>query len=342
MHRFSIIIVTWNALHHLKEYLPSVVATAHNNFEIIIADNNSTDGTAQWVNHIYPSVKVKTFDRNYGYCGGNNRGAREATGDILLFLNNDVRVESDWLDAVEELFNRRPNLAAAQPRMLSDRNPAYFEYAGAAGGHMDYLGYTFCRGRVFQTLELDEGQYNKEASIFWASGAAFAIRKDRFEEMNGFDEDFEFHMEEIDLCWRLLNRDFEIYYVPKSIVYHLGGGSLSMEDPKKLYYNFRNSLVMLLKNYSSASLFKRLPARVLLDGIALLQQFVYGNWKEGLAIIRAYKDMLLRLKDTLAKRKALMKQRKHNHDPNIMRNYNIVFNYFVRGKKAFRDLEKVD
>lgn len=339
MHRFSIIIVTWNALHHLKRYLPSVAETHYADFEIVIADNNSTDGTAQWVESNYPNIRVATFDRNYGYCGGNNRGAEYANGDILLFLNNDVKVEPDWLEHLDHLFRKYPDLAVAQPKMLSDRKPDQFEYAGGAGGHMDYLGYTFCRGRLFQTLETDNGQYDDEERLFWASGAAFAVKKQLFEEQGGFDENFEFHMEEIDLCWRLLNRGHEIRHAPDSKVYHLGGGSLSMEDPRKLFYNFRNSLFMLIKNYSTASLFKRLPLRVALDGIALLQQLLQGRLRETGAIIKAYWEVLIHLKATLAKRKKLKKHRLRRTDPEIMRPYSIVFNYFIKGKRTYRELE---
>ncbi|MDX1638444.1 MAG: glycosyltransferase family 2 protein, partial [Balneolaceae bacterium] len=201
MHSFSIIIVSWNALNHLKTFLPSVAETDYPDFEIILADNASTDGSAEWVEARYPGVKVVSLDNNYGYCGGNNRGANYAGGDILLFLNNDVKVAPDWLLELDKCITTHSEAAVFQPKIRSFSNPEEFEYAGAAGGFLDKYGYPFCRGRIFDTVEKDSGQYDLATDIFWASGAALAIRKERFEEVGGFDEDFEFHMEEIDLCW---------------------------------------------------------------------------------------------------------------------------------------------
>ncbi|MDZ7693908.1 MAG: glycosyltransferase family 2 protein [Balneolaceae bacterium] len=248
MHSFSIIIVSWNALQHLKIFLPSVAKTQYREMEIILADNASDDGSAEWVAAHYPEVKIVTFDQNYGYCGGNNRGARHAAGEILVFLNNDVEVEPDWIGHLDDCFREHPEAAAIQPKMRSYSNPAEFEYAGAAGGFIDKYGYPFCRGRVFDTVEKDTGQYDASSEIFWASGAALAIRKKQFEAIGGFDEDFKFHMEEIDLCWQLWNRGHSVRYCPQSVVYHLGGGSMPMGSPRKVYYNYRNNLKMLWKN----------------------------------------------------------------------------------------------
>ena len=206
---FSIIIVTWNALEHLKTFLPSVCSTRYPDLEIILANNASTDGSAEWVQKEFPEIKVVTFSRNHGYCGGNNRAADYAEGEILVFLNNDVKVDPDWLKNLEKTFNTQ-DVAAVQPKLRSFESPEFFEYAGAAGGFLDYFGYPFCRGRIFDTIEKDLGQYNHPGNILWASGAALAIRKDLFLEAGRFDEDFEFHMEEIDLCWRLWNLGYRI------------------------------------------------------------------------------------------------------------------------------------
>lgn len=338
MLRFSIIIVSWNALHHLKTFLPSVVASAHENFEIILADNASSDDSKAWVREQYPDVKIVTFDHNYGYCGGNNRAVPYATGDILLFLNNDVKVEPDWLTPLSQLFADNPDIAAAQPKMLSYKNPETFEYAGAAGGFLDKYGYPFCRGRLFDTLENDDGQYDKPSEIFWASGAALAIRKDVFQELGGFDEDFEFHMEEIDLCWRLWNRGYKIAYCPQSVVYHLGGGSLPMDSPRKVYYNYRNSLRMLWKNYTTPSLLFRFPARLLLDTIAALRELLSGNAKVFKAMIKGHWHFWRSLGKTSKKRKKLQKERTNDDNPVLMKSYSIVWQYFVRSKKQFEDL----
>lgn len=219
MPQFSVIIVSWNAIDHLKTFLPSVASTDHPDFEIILADNASNDGSADWVRTNLSNVGICTFDKNYGYCGGNNRAVSYAKGEILVFLNNDVQVDPDWLTHLSRCFDRNETTAAVQPKMRSYTDPKYFEYAGAAGGFIDKYGFPFCRGRLFDTLEKDEGQYDDNADIFWASGAALAIRKDVFCELGGFDEDFEFHMEEVDLCWRLWSRGFKVQFCPKSVVY---------------------------------------------------------------------------------------------------------------------------
>ena len=335
---FSIIIVSWNALEHLKNYLPSVAATDYPNYEIILADNASADGSKAWVREHYPEVKIAEFDENYGYCGGNNRAVPHAEGDILLFLNNDVRVEPDWLQALAQCFQKDKNIAAAQPKMLSDEQPEYFEYAGAAGGFLDQFGYPFCRGRIFDTLEKDEGQYDVESDIFWASGAALAIRKERFQQMGGFDEDFEFHMEEIDLCWQLWNAGYRVRYCPRSTVYHLGGGSMAMGSPRKVYYNYRNNLRMLWKNSSSDTLYWRFAGRYLLDIAAGIRSLLGGNWKEFKAIGRAHRHFWQQFHNTYQKRVQRQQKRKIADDPHTMKPISIVAAYFGKNLTKFSEL----
>jgi GT2 family glycosyltransferase len=336
MPRFSIIIVSWNALPHLKTFLPSVGDTTYYDYEIILADNASTDGSKQWVRKHHPEVKIVTFDQNYGYCGGNNRAVPYASGEILLFLNNDVKVEPDWLSPLAAVFDSRPEAAAVQPKMLSYERPDEFEYAGAAGGYIDRYGYPFCRGRIFDTIEKDRGQYDDERTIFWASGAAFAIRKNIFQELGGFDEDFEFHMEEIDLCWRLWNSGHTVMYCPQSVVYHLGGGSLPTDSPRKLYYNYRNSLRMLWKNYPASSLLFRFPVRLALDKIAALRELLSGNGTSFIAIARAHLHFWLSLGDTAVKRKKL---KKNADNMAAMKPFSIVWLYFIKGVKRFQNLK---
>lgn len=335
---FSIIIVSWNALHHLKKYLPSVAETDYPNYEIILADNASTDGSKAWIREHYPDVEIATFDKNYGYCGGNNRAVPYAKGDILLFLNNDVRVEPDWLHGLAECFKKDEAIAAVQPKMLSDRKPDYFEYAGAAGGFLDRFAYPFCRGRIFDTLEKDEGQYDFETDIFWASGAALAIRKQTFEKLQGFDEDFEFHMEEIDLCWRLWNNGYKVRFCPDSTVYHLGGGSMAMGSPRKIYYNYRNNLRMLWKNCSIDTLTWRFFGRYALDIIAAIRSLFSGDWNECKAIIRAHFDFWRGFTATHEKRAALQDLRTKDSDPDTLLPVTIVAEYFVRDKKSFLEI----
>jgi GT2 family glycosyltransferase len=337
---FSIIVVSWNALEHLKNYLPSVVDTDYPHFEIIIADNASTDGSKEWVRQQYPDVKIAELNQNYGYCGGNNRAVPHAEGDILIFLNNDVRVEPDWLDGLARCFQRNESVAAAQPKMLSDEQPEYFEYAGAAGGYLDRWGYPFCRGRIFDTLEKDSGQYDNETDILWASGAALAIRKKAFQMTGGFDEDFEFHMEEIDLCWQLWNAGYKVRFCPHSTVYHLGGGSMPMGSPRKVYYNYRNNLRMIWKNCSSDSLFWRFTGRYLLDIIAAFRSAFNGDWDEFKAIARAHYHFWKTFAATHKKRANLQNKRINGDDPSTLLPVNIIAEYFGKDSKTFSSIRK--
>ncbi|WP_421774505.1 glycosyltransferase family 2 protein [Gracilimonas sp.] len=339
MKSFSIIIVTWNALEHLKNYLPSVTQTDYPDFEIIIADNASTDGSKEWIKSTYPEIKIATFDQNYGYCGGNNRAVPFAEKDILLFLNNDVKVEKNWLHGINGAFEKNENIAAAQPKMRAIEQPEYFEYAGAAGGYMDKYGYTFCRGRIFDEVERDKGQYNDSPNLFWASGAALAVRKDLFIESGGFDEDFEFHMEEIDLCWRLQNQGYKIGYAPESVIYHLGGGSLPMGSPRKVYYNFRNSLFMLWKNYSSSSLRKRFMLRLILDVIAAYKALLSGKPREMGAVAKAHLHFAKDFMKVIRKRKELQSKRTEQNDPDTMLNISLIWQHFGKGVTRYRDID---
>ena len=338
--RFSIIIVTWNALDHLKRFLPSVTKSRDQDFEIVIADNASKDGSAEWVKEHYPQCKIVTFDRNYGYCGGNNRAVKYATGNVLIFLNNDVETEPEWLSPLAETFSD-PNTGIVQPKLLSAEEPEKFEYAGAAGGWIDWLGYPFCMGRIFESVEIDSGQYDKATEIFWASGAAFAIRKELFLDLGGFDEDFEFHMEEIDLCWQAHKSGAKVMSQPESVVYHLGGGSLPMGSPRKVYYNYRNSLIMLTKNLDQF-LFPKIFFRLCLDGIAGLRSLLQGKPAETLAIIRAHFAFYGSLGKTLEKRRTLKKTNTRLTPGHLIYGKLIIFQYFLSGKKTWKELVNHD
>ncbi len=314
-----------------------MVETDYPDFEIIIADNASDDGSKEWIRSNYPDVKIASFDRNYGYCGGNNRAVPFASKEILLFLNNDVEVDKKWLYGLNSAFQAE-NTAAVQPKLRDYNKKDHFEYAGAAGGFIDKFGYPFCRGRVFDTIEKDDGQYDLEADIFWASGAALAVRKDLFTDIGAFDEDFEFHMEEIDLCWRLQNQGYKIGFTPESIVYHLGGGSLPMDSPRKVYYNFRNSLFMLWKNYSTSSLLMRIPVRIILDAIAAWKAFLEGKPKEWMAVLRAHVHFVIKIPLMHKKRKSLRSKQIESGEPATMSSSSIVWQYFVKGKKTYNAL----
>ncbi|MEX1011872.1 MAG: glycosyltransferase family 2 protein [Balneolaceae bacterium] len=333
----SVIIVTWNALEHLQTFLPSVAATEYDNLEVLIADNASTDGSAEWVRENFPTFNVVTLMRNFGYCGGNNRAADHANGEILLFLNNDVRVEPGWLEPIIREFED-PNVAAVQPKILSHTEPGHFEYAGAAGGYLDRMGYPFCRGRIFDHVERDTGQYDDRRPIFWASGAALAIRKTCFMEAGRFDDTFEFHMEEIDLCWRLWNRGQKVIYTPESRVFHLGGGSLPSGSSRKAYFNFRNNLQMLWKNATTEWLKSRFFFRLLLDGVAAFHALATGHAGVFGAIFRAHMRFYTRWPALNRQRKALQAERKMSFNPETMLDLNILAEHFLHGKKKFSEV----
>lgn len=337
----SIIIVTWNGLSHLQYYLPSVWKYKTEHTEIIIADNHSTDGTGEWLAKHYPECRHVYLDDNYGYCGGNNRAATHARGDILLFLNNDVEVTSGWLSPVLQHFANHPDTAAVQPKLLDDIHRNYFEYAGAAGGFLDYYGYPFCRGRIFDSVEKDEGQYDAPADIHWASGAALAVRRTLFEELGGFDERFSFHMEEIDLCWRIRNRGHAVEFVPQSVIYHFGGGSLSSGSYRKWFYNYRNSLLMLVKNLPKGRTIRRILARMTLDGLAGFYALLRLKPTEVIAILHAHFSFYKLLPSMLKSRKNEQARTKQ-YEPAQLMPYSIIHQYFIRRIKRFQDLPGAD
>ena len=246
MARLSVVILNWNGRNHLERYLPSVVAHTTGEAEVIVADNGSTDDSLVWLRLAYPDVRVVRLDRNYGFAGGYNRALEQIDSEYYLLLNSDVEVTAGWWQPLVALLDSEPEVAVVAPKLLSDSNREVFEYAGASGGFIDYLGYPFCRGRILSTVERDEGQYDDCRDIFWASGAAMCCRSSVFRAMGGFDEDFFAHMEEIDLQWRMQLSGWRIMVEPKSRVYHLGGGTLPASS-RKVYLNHRNNLAMLYK-----------------------------------------------------------------------------------------------
>lgn len=335
--RVSVIIVSWNALHLLRAFLPSVVASATRDVEIVLADNASTDGSAEWVRSTYPDVNIATFDRNYGYCGGNNRGAEAAKGDILIFLNNDVRVDAGWITPILDRFRSDTSIAVVQPKLRSHERPTEFEYAGAAGGFLDAHGFPFCRGRLFDTVESDHGQYDQATPIFWASGAALCVRADVFREAGGFDEDFEFHMEEIDLCWRIQQLGHSVWYEPKSVVYHLGGGSLPPSNPRKLFYNYRNNVAMLIKNLPASRVIPVMIARNALDTIAMMRTLAKGDVSSFAAMWKASVVSTLSIRKNWKKRLDQMRIRRQVP----LAPFSVVWQYFAKKRKTFTELPKL-
>ena len=287
MTNIAVVILNWNGKKLLEQFLPSVVKYSPE-ATIYVADNASTDDSVAFINTHYPSVKIIQNTGNFGYAKGYNEALQHVDEEIFALVNSDIEVTEGWLQPILQTFENEQNAAVIQPKILDYKNKKMFEYAGAGGGFIDSLGFPFCRGRIFQELEEDKGQFNDELEVFWASGACFFIRKDIFLKMNGFDAYFFAHQEEIDLCWRVKNEGFAIKYNGKSTVYHVGGATLSNQHPKKTFLNFRNSLFMLVKNLPSSKLFHTIFIRLCLDGLAGIYFVFQGKHKHTLAIIRAH------------------------------------------------------
>ncbi len=285
--KIAIVILNWNGELLLESYLPSVVQYSPN-ADIYVADNASTDGSVSFVQKNYPTVKIIQNTQNGGFAKGYNDALKQVDADVFCLLNSDVEVTKNWLVPIENLLKEEPTIGIVQPKILDLMKKDHFEYAGAAGGFLDQLGYPFCRGRIFQVLEKDEGQYNDIHEIFWATGACMFIRKNIFNALNGFDEDYFAHQEEVDLCWRAKNHGHRIFYVGTSEVFHLGGSTLSNMNPKKTYLNFRNSLFSITKNLPRRKAFTIIFMRLLLDGVAALRFVMQGKLNHSIAILRAH------------------------------------------------------
>lgn len=292
--RVAVIILNWNGEKLLREFLPSVVEhTPRAIGRVIVADNGSNDGSVELIKAEFPQVELLKFDDNYGFAGGYNRAIEyyASTYPYAVLLNSDVAVKDDWLTPLYDFMERTPDAGACQPKIRSYRNPDMFEYAGAAGGFIDRNGYPYCRGRVFATVEKDDGQYDDSViPVFWATGAAMMVRTDDYIAAGGLDEAFFAHMEEIDLCWRIHLMGRQIYVVPSSVVYHLGGGSLDASNPRKTYLNFRNNLLMLYKNLPDKLRGGTLLRRRLLDTIAWVKFILTFDWANARAVWRAHRD----------------------------------------------------
>jgi GT2 family glycosyltransferase len=270
----AVVILNWNGKSFLQKFLPSVLASDYENLSIIVADNASTDDSVSFLQQKFPQVKI-IFNRvNEGFSKGYNTALKQVSADYYILLNSDVKVNPGWIAPIILLMENDEKIAACQPKILSFKNKNQFEYAGASGGWIDYLGYPFNRGRVFDYCEMDHGQYDNSAEIFWATGAALFVRSSVFHELHGFDEYFFAHQEEIDLCWRIQRAGYKIYVEPGSVVYHVGGGTLPMGDRRKVYLNFRNNLVMLSKNLPIYESVWKIPTRIFLDTIAAFQALV--------------------------------------------------------------------
>jgi len=326
--KVAVVILNWNGKELLAQFLPSVKANSNGDVEIFIADNASIDESISFVKENYPDIGIIQLTENYGYAGGYNQSLKDLEADVFVLLNSDVEVAPNWLDPVVKRFSSDNNIAAIQPKIKAFKDKESFEYAGAAGGFIDRWGYTFCRGRLFDHLEKDLGQYEEATEIFWASGACLFVRKDAFNEVGGLDDDFFAHMEEIDLCWRIKNRGYSIWYEPNSTIYHVGGATLSNTNPRKTYLNFRNSLFTLVKNTDS-NVFIRTVLRMKLDGIAVLRFLLQLKPLYCLAILKAHLSFYMNLGRILKQRKQLPKR------SNYYQINSIVWSYFIKKRSKF-------
>lgn len=331
--RIAIVILNWNGEKLLKRFLPSVTKYSEG-AEIYVADNASTDGSINFLKNHYPSVKIVQNSSNGGFAKGYNDALKHVDADIFCLLNSDVAVTENWLNPIRRAFQELLEVSIIQPKILDLKRKGYFEYAGAAGGFIDKLGYPFCRGRIFQALEKDEGQYNDIREIFWATGACMFIKKEVFNNLGGFDEDYFAHQEEVDLCWRAKNRGHKIFYVGTSEVYHLGGSTLSNMNPKKTYLNFRNSLFSITKNLPRSKGLLIIWLRLLLDGVAALRFIFQFKFNHCFAILRAH----------LSYYRQYGKMNKKREKANFILKYystkSIVWSHFVHHVKNFNVLVK--
>ena len=326
----AIAILNYNGENHLKQFLPTLIANSKG-CPIYIGDNASVDDSVKLLKEYFPSTICVELGDNFGYSGGYNRLIKHISEEFIILVNSDIEVTEGWIEPLIGEF-KNDKVAAIQPKIRSYHKKEYFEYAGAAGGYIDKYGYPFCRGRLFNSIEKDTGQYDDAEDISWASGACFAIRKSAFDQVGGFDDDFFAHMEEIDLCWRLHTYGYSIRFTPESIVYHVGGGTLDYGSPFKTYLNYRNGLYLLLKNLPEKKRDQVIVVRVLLDWLSALLYLAQGKWKFSRAIMNAHKEVRKNRSNFLAKRINNIEDKGFRH------NLSIVWEYFIKGKKEYRQL----
>ena len=339
--RVAVVILNWNGKTFLEKFLPLVVAHTGNDAQIYVADNASTDDSIEFLKKNYPAVNLVQNPLNGGFAAGYNLSLSQVNADYYVLLNSDVEVTVDWVKAPIAMMEKDPKAMAVQPKIKSYFEPQKYEYAGAAGGFIDVYGYPFCRGRIFDTIEKDEGQYNEASEIFWATGACLFIRASVFHEMGGFDEDLFSHKEEIDLSRRMKLKGYKIMYCPNSEVLHYGGGMLPKSNPFKTYLNFRNNLIIICKNHPTRALKQIMFQRMILDGLAAMRFLAIGNFGDFWAILRAHGHFYCTFKRTWKKRKVVQASVTNPEVSTIYRR-SIVRKYFLQGKKLFSQLDPKD
>lgn len=335
--QIAVVILNWNGREMMRQFLPSVVRFSEELADIIVADNASTDGSLEMLAAEFPTVKTIVLDQNYGFAKGYNRALAQVGHPYLLLLNSDVEVSEGWLRPLLSYMEENKDVAACQPKLLSQREKDMFEYAGASGGYLDRYGYPFCRGRIFHVVEKDCGQYDDIKDVLWATGAALMVRREDWVSSGGLDGRFFAHMEEIDLCWRLRNRGRRIVCVPQSVAYHVGGGTLDQGNPRKTFLNFRNNLLMLYKNLPEAELHSVMRTRALLDYVAAFKFLATLDVPNFRAVLKARKEYQRMRPDFVPQRMENLQKTVNDSLPERM-NYSILWQFYARGKKLFSEL----
>lgn len=338
MTKTAVVILNWNGIGWLQKFLKTVLKfSAGPDIVIYLADNGSTDGSSNWVLENIPEIKIIRFEKNHGFAGGYNLALKQIDAEYFVLLNSDVEVTAGWLGPLVAYMDQNADVASCQPKIRSFNKKDCFEYAGAAGGYIDKYGYAFCRGRIFDKIEKDNGQYDNFTDIFWSTGACMIVRSGAWSKCRGFDDDFFAHMEEIDLCWRFHLAGFRVSYVPESIVYHVGGGALPYDSEFKTYLNFRNNLFLLYKNLPDNKLHRTIIIRKLLDGAAAAMFIFRGMPGNVKAIWKAHMDYYKSIKTLKEKRKSV-RDLAISQTGSYLMNKSIVFWFYVKGKKTFSSL----
>lgn len=333
--KVSVVILNWNGRQLMEQFLPSVLAyTPSDRAEVVVADNGSTDDSLEMLTRVFPSVRVIRLDRNYGFAEGYNRALEAVDAEYTVLLNSDVEVTPDWLEAPVAALDSDPAIACVQPKIRAYRDKGFFEYAGAAGGYMDRYGYPFCRGRIFQVVEKDEGQYDRPADILWATGACLFVRTAVYKKAGGLDAGFFAHQEEIDLCWRLRSRGYRLVCTPGSVVYHVGGATLHAESPRKTFLNFRNNLLMLYKNLPEKELRRILRIRFWLDYLAAAKFLLEGHPENAKAVYDARKAFVALQPAYASKRRENLEKTVLAEIPEVWKR-SVLFLFYGKGKKTF-------
>ncbi|MEA1874083.1 MAG: glycosyltransferase family 2 protein [Bacteroidota bacterium] len=335
--KLAIVILNWNGRHFLERFLPGVVKYSDlDDVRVVIADNASSDDSLEWLAGNYPQLDVLKFSENYGFAGGYNLAFEQLEDEIICLLNSDVEIRGDWLQPVLDYFVAEDEIAAISSKLLNQKQPEYFEYASAAGGYIDKFGYPFCRGRIFESIEKDQGQYDVVEDVLWGAGAALFVRRKIWLELGGLDVDFFAHMEEIDLCWRINNAGYRVVSLPQSVVYHVGGGTLPKNNPWKTFLNFRNNLWMLQKNLPKRQRNRVMFIRFFLDRIAAVSFLFSGRFKDASAVCKAWWNVWKTRNHTLAKRNRMTKF--SGMSGKGFYKGSILWQYHVKKNKRFKDL----